>query len=181
MFTHKVKLAVLAYEFTGNDTPVGFPSDIDASAAAKLILNEQVKTCTTGVVVQGSPPPCGKPTQNGNDQVFDVQIRPFGTHAKAVYDRTQFESSTKPAGSFQPAKVTGVTVGSVLQGKTLTFAAQGYKVSGNGTTRPNVATIGKNQQFGVFLDDFFDPDVLLFYTRRRRPASTAPADSCGRT
>jgi peptidase M23-like protein len=159
-FSNSDEKFVIADDLREGDTPAPLPSDIDPSKTATLSVRGEIRNCSL-LTVQGQPPSCSPPTPLDDFEDFAVRVYQFGSYVNAQYDRTRFELDTKPAGSFQPAKITKLNKSLGAAGQSLTLDAQGWSYSAGNSSRPNLATIGLNQRFAVYLDDFFDPEGLF--------------------
>jgi hypothetical protein len=150
---------VIADDLRDGDTPAPLPTDVNRFKNATLTVTGELRNCSK-LTVQGQPPSCSAPKPLDAPETFTVRIHPRGIYVKAQYSAKEFELDTGPAGAFQPTTVQKLVKDFGAKGQSLQLDAEGWSYSNGSSSRPNLATIGLNQQFAVYAEDFFDPEGI---------------------
>lgn len=153
------RTVTLAEDLKSTDWPVELPGNIAPDTVATLTVTHRQRICDVPLIdfVEPSCTEWGQPTI----RTYSVLVKPRGHYARANYSRTiiDLEDSPLEAG-WDPAFVTGIETEDIQTdpGGLLSFAAEGYAVNGQQSSRPAVVPIGLGQSFAIYGRDF------AFYT-----------------
>jgi murein DD-endopeptidase MepM/ murein hydrolase activator NlpD len=92
------------------------------------------------------------------EETYLIEINPWAYYAQAEYSRTTFELEDRPAdkAKFTPAQVEDIDRQWPLTLQPLawqTFAAQSYKVNGQGSTYPDLYDVHQYESFAIHTED----------------------------
>jgi murein DD-endopeptidase MepM/ murein hydrolase activator NlpD len=156
----------VASDLTGGDTPVPLPVGPSLQPRT-LVVHErrQASNCpppgsskpqSSDSATAAKSYPC--PVVEVSKTTYTIRIRPTGSYADAVYNATEFGLELDvPA----PAKVTGLTGLHPSLPSSASFAADGYKPTGNQTTG-KIVTVLQNETFALWPKVFYGWQDILF-------------------
>jgi hypothetical protein len=92
---------------------------------------------------------------------YGLVVRTVGSYSDTEYDTTVFGVTDDGVnGNFEKASVTGFDLHFVPPATNPAFHAEGYKVNGGASTKPQVVAIDQGDQFAVYDTDFYDSGFL---------------------
>jgi len=167
----------LATSMGESSAPIPLPAAIDPNTDATLTLNEYKTKCRDKLV--GVPPhqhmthDCSE-LEHAGTKTYVLRVRPQASYATATYDTTVFALEDQYSTTqFASARVTNMSyVSPVTSATNPVFEAEGYAVTGNNSSRPNIVAISSNEAFAVYHDD-------AFHTPNSDPAATGVDHGAG--
>ncbi len=146
----------VAVDLQAGEDPLPIPP-LDPASTATIKFSVHKTTCV--VLSSAQVEICNPPTELSSGS-YVALVKPRGSYASASYDRTVFTvADNGVAGDWEAAKVTSLSLSSLLNDTGATFTAHGYAVANGASSRPQVETISQSETFAVYEDDFASPVV----------------------
>jgi len=147
----------IATDLGEGEGAVPFPWPLSQGGSAAV----DVTVIRTNCTVIGPDFESCQPPQILSQDSFDVLLRQVGSYSDTEYDTTVFGVTDDGVnGNFEPASVTGFDLHFVSSITNPVFHADGYKVNGGSSTKPQVVAIDEGDKFAVYDTDFYDPGYL---------------------
>ena len=144
----------LATNLKHGDVPVDLPSAWVENTGGQVSATVQKTTC----LLLG-----GCSTTTLGTHTVSIWVRPIGSYATLVYDKTLFNvggNDVTGGGDFERAKVTGFTLSWIADSTAPFLDARGYQAPLNQSPDTSADFIGLNQPFAIFdFDDTFDDEM----------------------
>ena len=162
----------VATDLREGNAPVGLPGFL-GTQPAKVTATVFRTECT----ILGPDFEACKPPEGLSSTEYTVVVRALGSYATVLYNKIAFSvTDDGEAGDFEPATPIGAFSLIVPGSTNPTFSAEGYKITGGVSSRPQVAPIVAGDTFAVYSDDFFDPGYLftvdeVLATGQERPSA----------
>jgi hypothetical protein len=147
----------VATDLGKDEAPVPFPWSLAQGGSATV----NTTVIRTNCKVLGPGLESCQPPEILSQDSFDILLRQVGSYSDTEYDTTVFGVTDDGVnGNFEKASVTGFDLHFVSSATNPVFHAEGYKVNGGSSTKPQVVPIDAGDQFAVYDTDFYDPGYL---------------------
>lgn len=156
--------STVATDLREGEAPVALPVFLELEKEAtttSTVFRTSCKVLSKNPLIESCQPPEELTTATDT-----IVVRALGAYSRVIYDKAAFSvTDDGQVGDFEPAKVADVKL--ILAPAGAVFQAQGYKITNNASSYPQVVAIGLGDTFAVYSKDFYDPALPIPITVQR--------------